>query len=341
MVERRRSPRTTRCARVAQPPVTPSGAVRAAARRPLPDMRSLFLGYHYSFAKLPDEPMRPRARRRAHRLLHDDALRLLERRPRCRRASTTSTAGASRRRIRRRRCRSRSSRSSSGSTATSRSSTAPTIVAGILEWNKAFEQHRLQGRDPGRDAARRRRLRHARRAPRVDPLDRHQRGRASAASARRSVDPRTGEILDADIGIDAGAHRATAAPPARRAVRRADGGARPHAAARRARAVRVRRRRRRAGGGFALDLLEARGDIDPDGPEAERVRARRPEGRGDARGRPHARPARTTSAPRRSTREAQLDDPEFTRTNGIAGSVMDYNASTSRSTERAAGRVRR
>ena len=117
------------------------------------------------------------------------------------------------------RCRSRSSRSSSGSTATSRSATAQPIDRRRARVEQGVREDRLQGRDAGEDPARRRRLRHARRAPRVDPLDDRPRGRRSAASARRQVDPRTGEILDADIGIDPVRLR-NRALPARRADRR-------------------------------------------------------------------------------------------------------------------------
>ena len=64
--------RSSRRRRPAAAPFTPPPST-------VPDVRSLFLGFHYSFAKLPDEPMRPRARRRPAGLLHDDALRLHQR----------------------------------------------------------------------------------------------------------------------------------------------------------------------------------------------------------------------------------------------------------------------
>ena len=62
---------------------------RRSRRRPrrCPTSRSLFLGFHYNFAKLPDEPMRPRARRRPRRLLHDAS------------ASTSRTTRRSRRSV--------------------------------------------------------------------------------------------------------------------------------------------------------------------------------------------------------------------------------------------------
>ena len=118
-----------------------AGAPAPTAPRSLPDPRSMFLGLHY-FARraCPAEPMA--ARKADARVGYfTSALHGLQRRPRAHAArSATSTAGGSRRRIRRRRCPSRSSRSSTGSTARFRSSTAPAITAGVLEWNKAFEQ---------------------------------------------------------------------------------------------------------------------------------------------------------------------------------------------------------
>ena len=100
--------------------------------------------------------------------------------------------------------------------------------------------------------------------------------RASAPSARSHVDPRTGEILDADIGIES----LSLAQPAR--VARAD-----HSATRLEPALDLpdagvsrgpRRLLRTLCSfadmaaeqlGYALDVLEARGEIDPDSPEAE------------------------------------------------------------------------
>ena len=46
-----------------------AGAASHRSRRPrVPDIRSLFLGFHYSLAKLPDTPMRRARRRQPHRL---------------------------------------------------------------------------------------------------------------------------------------------------------------------------------------------------------------------------------------------------------------------------------
>ena len=90
----------------------------------LPDVRSLFLGFFYSLVALPETPMRPRAGRRAGRLLHRRDLRLHQRRPPHAGAASRHALAAGEEGSGRARCRSRSSRSCSGWTATFRSPTA-------------------------------------------------------------------------------------------------------------------------------------------------------------------------------------------------------------------------
>ena len=76
--------------------------------------------------------------------------------------------------------------------------------------------------------------------------------------------------------------------------------------------------------GFALDLLEARGAIAPDSPDADEfvnayVKDVMMHEVGHTLGLTHNFRASTVYT------NAQLADAEFTRTNGIAGSVMEYN----------------
>jgi hypothetical protein len=76
---------------------------------------------------------------------------------------------------------------------------------------------------------------------------------------------------------------------------------------------------------FALDLLEARGDIDPDGPEAEAfvladIKDVVMHEVGHALGLRHNFRASMIYS------QSQLNDPDFTHEHGIAGSVMEYNA---------------
>ncbi len=188
--------------RLVLPPPPPATSTLPSPPITLPDVRSLFLGFHYTFAKLPDEPMRRASGRRARRLLHDRGARLHVRRSARAHRSGMRIAGASRRRMPPRRCPSRSSRSCSGSTATSPFATASRSGEGILEWNKAFERIgykdairvEIQPDDADFDTSD---IRHA--SVRWQTVAKTSYG----AIGPSVVDPRTGEILDADIGIDA------------------------------------------------------------------------------------------------------------------------------------------
>ena len=240
------------------------------------------------------------------------------------RTSTTSSAGASRRRI----PAAALSRAEAADRVLARPqhpgrATATRSIAGVLEWNKAFErigfkdavQAKIQPDDADFDTLD---ARHAS----IRWMTTGAPGR-SAASARRQVDPRTGEILDADIGIDpvrlrnaryrlADRVRAPRARSPRLGLLPDDALRVPHRRLRR-RGARLRagpaRRARRS----SIRTARGRG-----------VRALRPQGGRDARGRATRSASRTTSAPRPSTRRRSSNDPEFTRTNGISGSVMEY-----------------
>ena len=192
----------------------------------------------------------------------------------------------------------------------------PAVQAGITEWNKAFERigfkNAVLAKQQPDDAD-------------WDNMD------AAHASIRWFVgadvgfaigpshtDPRTGEILDADIGMSdvfaRGARRFVVEDAAR-------GGA-PHAAHD---AYCNYAQEAAAEMNFALDVLEARGDIAPDSPEAEAfVRAVITDTImhevGHTLGLKHNFKASTTVT------QAQLQDLSYTQTHGISGSVMDYNA---------------
>ena len=278
----------------------------------------------------------------AHRLLRRPTLcDYSDDRRRTARRQLRASAGAWRRRTRRRRCPSRSSRSCYWLDRNVPEKYRGAIRDGILEWNKAFERIgfkdairvEIQPDDADLDDVRRaaiasirwmtparRRVRRIgpsvdRSAHRRDPRRRHRHRRrlgvrAIRQLARRDLHRRAWPAFDAT-------KRALGRDP-RACTYATDGAGRSRVRARPARGARrddARRPRRRG------------------------VRAGEPQGRDDARGRPHARPARTTSARRPSTPQAQLADPEFTRANGIAGSVMEYNAGQHRAARRAAGRV--
>ena len=280
-----RDRRRSRCRSLARRPARRS----PSAPRSLPDPRSMFFGLHYSLARLPAEPME-RAQGRPARSATSQRPRRLQRRPRAHAAAALREPLAAREEgPDGARCPSRSSRSSTGSTAPSRSSTAPRSRAGVLEWNKAFEKIGFK------DAIR------VKVQPDDADFDTLDFGRASirwmtnaapafGAIGPSHVDPRSGEILDADI-----AHRE---PVVAHTARPARAGARP---AGRDVENRVRRAAQlaaptssqpaRARGrvlqptpsgpasrlGYALDVLDARGDLDPGSPEARRFVAGLPE----------------------------------------------------------------
>ncbi len=209
------------------------------------------------------------------------------------------------------------------------------ISAGVLEWNKAFERIGFKNAVLARqqeDGAE------------FDNMD------AAHASIRWFVgadvgfaigpshsDPRTGEILDADIGMSDVFGRG-----ARRQIREdlRQNGQQPTSfaepAAWQAQAqtlwgasspYRMCTYAHDAGSEmeFALDLLQARGDLDPDSPEAEAfvqayIKDVIVHEVGHTLGLRHNFKSSTTV-----TRE-QLKDKTFGSTRGISNSVMDYNA---------------
>ncbi len=208
------------------------------------------------------------------------------------------------------------------------------VTAGILEWNKAFERigfkNAIVARQQADDA----------------DFDNMDAGHASIrwflgadvgfAQGPSHSDPRTGEILDADIRMadvfGRGARRQAredafsagfAGQPAWRqsldslwdANASAKGGANAFCnfAAEGAQEL-----------DFALDLLEARGEMDPDSPEAEKlaqdyVKDVITHEVGHTLGMRHNFRASTTVS------ATQLRDKNLAAARGISGSVMDYN----------------
>ncbi|WP_423598193.1 zinc-dependent metalloprotease [Roseateles sp. MS654] len=213
----------------------------------------------------------------------------------------------------------------------------PAVEAGILEWNKAFEKigfkDAIVARQQPDDAD-------------WDNMD------ASHASIRwfvgadvgfaigpSHVDPRTGEILDADIGMSdvfARGGRAFISEDAPRGM----AGGRVSSLAEEAHALAALNHGWREGRNatyctyahdaaaemdFALDVLEARGDIAPDSPEADafiqaRIKDVIMHEVGHTLGLKHNFKAST------QVTQAQLKDKAWTDANGLSASVMDYNA---------------
>jgi len=209
-----------------------------------------------------------------------------------------------------------------------------TVRAAILEWNMAFERigfkDALQVQQQPDDA----------------PFDTLDIGYASvrwlmsaepgfAAVGPSHVDPRTGEILDADIGFEGMATRLRRVERTQvlTSLTRAEGDGIPNAFATPyalpagtpghafcsfgdAAAEQL---------SYALDVLAARDELDPASPEAQAfvldyVKDTIMHEVGHALGLRH------NFRASRVYNEAQLSDPDFTRANGTTGSVMEYNA---------------
>jgi hypothetical protein len=313
-------------------PGSPPGAPVPTVPRTLPDPRSLFVTMHYTLAPLPVQPMAGRladariGHFTATRYDFSDDL-----------ARTPAVRNVDRWRLEKKEPEAALSEPVKPIVyvldRTIPVKYRPAITAGILEWNKAFEkigfkdaiQVKIQ---PDDDNA-------------IDTLD----GGASvrwmtnsspafAAIGPSHVDARSGEILAANIGIESLSSRnlretrsqilstsatdwgklmqiSSSAPSGQFEARRfdaricemADMGAEQL--------------------GYALDVLAARGDIDPAGPEAEAfVLAYLKNVTMHEVG--HTLGLRHNFRASRVFSEQQLSDPEFTRTHALTGSVMEY-----------------
>ncbi|HEX7559072.1 MAG TPA: zinc-dependent metalloprotease, partial [Usitatibacter sp.] len=305
--------------KVPVPPQTPNPASPPV---PLPqtleDVRSMFLGYHYSLAKLPDEPMAPRA---ADPRLGHFVTRHSE--------YTNDNAPFPRQYfVNRWRLEKKDPNAELSEPKVPivfwLDRNVPveyrdTVKAGILEWNKAFERigfkdaiHvEMQPDNADFDTAD---LRHASVRWYLDTSD------GALAIGPSRVDPRTGEILDADIGVSQGWTRLPRRFAGEQFPRPMPTGVSGHDDA-----LCMYGSEAMQEAAFAYGLLEARGDLDPNGPEAEAiVKATLKDvithEVGHTLGLRHNFRASTIYT------EQQLADPEFTRKNGLGGSVMDYNA---------------
>jgi len=303
--------------RVSQPPATPGATPYTAPPTTVPDIRSLFLGWYYNFAKLPEQPMAPR--------LADDRIGYFG----TWRFDYTNDNALTPRVNYINRWRLEKKDPAAPLSEPKQPIVywldkniperyRPTIVAGIVEWNKAFErigfkdaiQAKIQPDDADWET--------------VDATHASIRWMTTARPAfggigPSQVDPRTGEILDADIGIDPTRLR-------NRRIQRVELVPPPITPfGNRAAMVCQIDDFAAAEMGFALDLLEARGEIEPDSPEAEAfvledLKDVVMHEVGHTLGLRHNFRASTIYT------QVQLNDPEFTKANGISGSVMEYNA---------------
>ena len=303
--------------RISQPPPGAGFATQPPAT--VPDIRSLFLGFSYNISRLPEQPMRARAADARVGYFQESRFDF----------GTDSRLTPKVTLIQRWRLEKKDPQ------AVLSEPKQPivfwvdrnvpvkyrqTIVDGVLEWNKAFEKagfsNALQAKIVSDDTD-------------PDTRDVRQVSIRWMTTARpqfggigqMQTDPRTGEILAAAIGIDPTLLR-------NRRFQRVEQIAAPAAsAAYLPHPERLCLLQEYVGQelNFSLDLLEARGELEPDGPEAEEfalagLKDATMHEVGHALGLRHNFRASTVYS------QAQLNDIEFTRTYGIAGSVMEYNA---------------
>ena len=307
-------------------PGAPPGAPAPTVPSTVPDARSLFVTMHYAISALPAQPMRPRAADA--RIGHFTSTRWDFRDDLAR---SPIVRDVDRWRLEKKDPQAALSEPVKPLVywldRTIPMKYRSAVSAGILEWNKAFERigfkDAIQVKVQPDDAD-------------FDTLD----GGASvlwmanatpsfAAVGPRHVDPRSGEILAANIGIESLTFRSLRAQH----TQILNGGASEYAklmqAAGDARSehfdprVCLNADQAAEQMGYALDVLAARGEIDPDGAEAEQfvldylTQATMHEVGHTLGLRHNFRASRVYS-------DAQLSDPEFTRTHALTGSVMEY-----------------
>ncbi|QPF72623.1 DUF5117 domain-containing protein [Roseateles sp. DAIF2] len=313
--------------RIPAPPLTPPPVPVPTPPQATPDPRSLFISFVYNFAALPDEPMA--VRQADPRLGHF--------------AESFTDLGGDLKANPRVHYINRWRLEKKDPTAALSEPVKPitfwmdknipvkyrgAVEAGILEWNKAFEKIGFKNAVL------------AKQQPDDADWDNMDAGHASVrwfvgadvgfAIGPSHKDPRSGEIIDADIGMSdvfaRGSRRMIVEDVGMSSEQRLAQltaswkNGRPSAEAYCNYAHEAA-----AEMNFALDLLEARGDIAPDSPEAEAfvqavIKDTMMHEVGHTLGLKHNFKASTTIS------REQLKDKAFTESKGISGSVMDYNA---------------
>ena len=309
-------------------PGTPPGVPQPSAPRTLPDPRSMFFQLHYSLARLPEQPMKGRKSDPRIGYFESGRYDFTSDLPR-----TARTKFVNRWRLEKKDADAALSEPVKPIVYWLDKSIPPRyrapISAGILEWNKAFEKigfkNAIEVKVQPDDAD-------------FDTLDF---GRASIrwlTSASPSfggigpshADPRSGEILDAVIGLESLTVRNVRTQRSQILANPLPGAlfdALPESPEERRLALAGRLCE--IGGSafeqmsYALEVLEARGDIAPDSPEAEAfVAAMLKDVTMHEVG--HTLGLRHNFRSSRVYTLAQLADPAFVRANGLTGSVMDY-----------------
>ncbi len=304
-------------ARIAQ--AQPGATVVPSAPSTVPDARSLFVTVYYALARLPEQPMTPRAsdpRIGYFQSVRSDFSDDLARSPRQR--------FVNRWRLEKKDPAAPLSEPVKPITYWLDRSIPDkyrgAISAGILEWNKAFE--RIGFRDAIRVEVQ----------PDDADFDTLDVNRASVrwmtnaapsfgAIGPSHVDPRSGEIVDADIGIESLSSRNRRTE--RTQVLATAPGPDAHAAHDAAACTYADGATEQLG--YALDVLEARGELDPGSLDTEAyVLAYLKDVTMHEVG--HTLGLRHNFRASRVYGEAQLSDPAFTAEHALTGSVMEYAA---------------
>lgn len=297
--------------RIAAPPLTPPTTPVPTPPTTTPDPRSFFVGFYYNFAALPEQPMRARlADDRVGHFVTTSQDFTEDTKPK------TSRHYVNRWRLEKK-----------DPAAAVSEPVQPivfwldknipqkyrkSITEGVLEWNKAFEKIGFKNALVARQQQD---------SDSFDTLDaRHASIRwfvgadVGFAIGPSKVDARSGEILDADIGMSdvfaRGIRRMVAEDQPGSATHRHDGSCDYAQEA----SMEM---------GFAMELLEARGDMDMDSPQAEALAQAYVKNVivhevGHTLGLRHNFRSSTIYTLK------QLQDKAFTQANGLAGSVMDY-----------------
>jgi hypothetical protein len=306
---------------VLPPPIPNPSAPPSRLPSTLPDVRSMFFGFYYGFSKLPEQPMRPR--------LSDPRVGYFS-------TAVSDFTDQGRRDVKNRLIH-RWRLEKKDPTATLSEPKEPIVFwldrnvpleyrdavrTGVLEWNKAFEQAgfknalvvKQQGEDADFDTS----------ATRFASI-RWVTGRGIPFGARgpSKVDPRTGEILDADIEMSDDNfrfYRARQSEDPPRPIAQMSALAHQHANGE----ICTYAHGKSNELAFALDLLAARNDFEQSSPEGMRlVRDAIVDVTIHEVG--HTLGLRHNFVASTSVTRAQLQDSKFGAENGIASSVMDYN----------------
>ena len=306
--------------KLSSPPLIPAPTPPTPPPSATPDPRSLFVGFYYNFAALPAQPMR--ARVADERIGHFVSSRV----------DYTDDAAVKRRSHIVKRWRLEKNDPAAALSEPKQSIVywldkgipekyRKSVAEGILEWNKAFEKIGFKNAIIVKQQTE---------EDDFDTMDaRHASIRwftgadVGFAIGPSHMDPRSGEILDADIATGDGFTR-LGRNLAREELGKTDALGAQLVADQSALLVCDHAEQSTHDFQYAMELLEARG-MEPDSPEAEAL-AQASLRRNVMHEVGHTLGLRHNFRASSIYSLKQLEDPEFTRRNGMAGSIMEYLA---------------